>query len=94
MKIKMKFKYQIIFLFMFISYIFYTLITNFTFQISKIIEYKKEIDYLNQSIKSTEKEITKMKNNQNKNYDLEKLARERLNMVKPDEIVYIDIKKR
>ena len=94
MKIKMKFKYQIIVLFMFISYIFYTLITNFTFQISKIIEYKKEIDYLNQSIKSTEKEITKMKNNQNKNYDLEKLARERLNMVKPDEIVYIDIKKR
>ena len=94
MKLKMKFKYQIIVLFMFISYIFYTLITNFTFQISKIIEYKKEIDYLNQSIKSTEKEITKMKNNQNKNYDLEKLARERLNMVKPDEIVYIDIKKR
>ncbi len=94
MKLKMKFKYQIIVFFMFIFYIFYTLITNFTFQISKIIEYKKEIDYLNQSIKSTEKEITKMKNNQNKNYDLEKLARERLNMVKPDEIVYIDIKKR
>lgn len=94
MKLKKKFKYQFIVLFMFVFYILYTLTTNLTFQISKIIEYKKEINYLNQSIKSTEKEIKEIKSNQKENYDLEKLARERLNMVKPDEIVYIDIKKR
>ena len=50
---------------------------------------------LNKQISSTKKQIEELKKieNGNTSEDLETIARNRLNMVKPNEIVYIDIGK-
>ena len=73
----------------------YTLISNFVFQVKKLNEYKAEISSLNKQISSTKKQIEELKKieNGNTSEDLETIARNRLNMVKPNEIVYIDIGK-
>ena len=79
----------------FILFIVYTLISNFVFQVKKLNEYKAEISSLNKQISSTKKQIEELKKieNGNTSEDLETIARNRLNMVKPNEIVYIDIGK-
>ena len=61
---------------------------------SKLDEYE-ELKKYEQYIDNTDikEEIKKLKK-VNESKDLEDLARERLNMVKPDETVYIDIGKR
>ena len=69
------------------------MITGFIFQFTKLKEYKSEIVSINNQIDETRAEIKKLKK-VNESKDLEDLARERLNMVKPDETVYIDIGKR
>ncbi|WP_099190915.1 FtsB family cell division protein [Tepidibacter mesophilus] len=62
-----------------------------------IREYKKKITVLNEQIKQEDKNIKKAKK-EIENYKtddyIEKIARERLKMVKPGEIIYIDINKR
>jgi len=79
----------------FILFIVYTLITSFVFQIKKLNEYKAEILSLNKQISSIKEQIEDLKKIEDgdTNEDLETIARDRLNMVKPDEIVYIDIGK-
>ncbi|HBG0145184.1 TPA: septum formation initiator family protein, partial [Clostridioides difficile] len=54
--------------------------------------YKKEIASLNKQLKKTEIQINALKKDE-KSYegDLEDIARKRLNMVKPNETVYVDI---
>lgn len=69
------------------------LITGFVFQITKLKEYKGEIASLNEQINSTKEEIKNLKK-VDKTQDLETVARERLNMVKPDETIYIDMGRR
>ena len=83
MNIRKKFSAQFMLVTVFILFIVYTLISNFVFQVKKLNEYKAEISSLNKQISSTKKQIK----------DLETIARNRLNMVKPNEIVYIDIGK-
>lgn len=95
MNIRKKFSAQFILITAFVLFIVYTLITNFVFQVKKLNEYKTEISSLNKQISSTKKQIEELKKieNGNTSEDLETIARERLNMVKPNEIVYIDIGK-
>ena len=54
-----------------------------------------EISSLNKQISSTKKQIEELKKIENGSTteDLETIARNRLNMVKPNEILYIDIGK-
>ena len=95
MNIRKKFSAQFMLVSLFILFIIYTLISGFIFQIIKFNEYKSEISSLNEEISATKKEIEKLKSIENGNTkeDLESIARNRLNMVKPDEIIYIDIGK-
>lgn len=95
MNIRKKFSVQFVLVRLFILFIIYTLITSFVFQIKKLNEYKHEISKLNKQIASTKQEIDKLKKLKDVSLDndLESIARERLNMVKPNEIVYIDIGK-
>ena len=95
MNIRKKFSAQFILVSVFILFVIYTIISGFIFQITKLNEYKSEISLLNDQISSTKKEIEKLKEIENGNTeeDLETIARNRLNMVKPNEIIYIDIGK-
>ena len=95
MNIRKKFSAQFMLVIVFILFIVYTLITSFVFQIKKLNEYKAEISSLNKQISSTKEQIEELKKIEygDINNDLEEIARERLNMVKPNEIVYIDIGK-
>ncbi len=95
MNIRKKFSVQFVLVRLFILFIIYTLVTSFVFQIKKLNEYKHEISKLNKQIASTKQEIDKLKKLKDVSLDndLESIARERLNMVKPNEIVYIDIGK-
>ena len=95
MNIRKKFSAQFILVVLFILFIVYTLITSFVFQVKKLTEYKAEISSLNKQIITTKEQIEDLKKIEHSdiNENLETIARERLNMVKSDEIVYIDIGK-
>ena len=95
MNVRKKFSAQFILVSVFILFVIYTIISGFIFQITKLNEYKSEISSLSEQISSTKKEIEKLKKveNGNTDEDLETIARNRLNMVKPNEIIYIDIGK-
>ncbi|MCI9259650.1 MAG: septation ring formation regulator EzrA [Romboutsia sp.] len=95
MNIRRKFLAQFILITIFIFFIVYTLITSFVFQVKKLNEYKAEISSLNKQISITKQEIEDLKKIENgsTSENLETIARNRLNMVKPNEIVYIDIGK-
>jgi len=95
MNIRKKFSAQFMLVIVFILFIAYTIITSFVFQIKKVNEYKAEISSLNKQIHTTKEQIEELKKIEygDINNDLEEIARERLNMVKPNEIVYIDIGK-
>ena len=90
MKIQKRFLGQFIWLCMFLVFIVFSMIGGFLFQITKYKDYSSEISGLNKEIEEADKEIEELKaieSNQNEN-DLEEIARIRLNMVKPNEIVY------
>lgn len=93
MNIRKKFSGQFIVMSVFVLFICVSLITGFIFQLTKLKEYKDEIASLNKQISETKKEITNLKK-VDKTQDLETIARERLNMVKPDETIYIDMGRR
>ena len=69
---------------------------GFATQIVKTIQYNKEIAQLKSNIKNVDKEIKDLKKDKqrldNDKY-IEDIARERLKMVKSNEIIYIDINK-
>lgn len=73
-----------------------SLIGGFATQIVKTIQYNKEIAQLKSNIKNVDKEIKDLKKDKqrldNDKY-IEDIARERLKMVKSNEIIYIDINK-
>lgn len=93
MNIRKKFSGQFMVISVFVFCICVGLITGFVFQITKLKEYKGEIASLNEQINSTKEEIKNLKKVDNAQ-DLETIARERLNMVKPDETIYIDMGRR
>ena len=66
-------------------------------QVIKVREYKKEISELKTQIQKADEDIKELERNKkhiNKDEYIEKIAREKLNMVKPDEIIYVDINKK
>ena len=76
---------------MFLFFIVFTMIGGFIFQVVKYKEYSLEIDKLNKQIEDYDKEIEELRaieSSQDEN-DLESVVRRRLNMVKPNETVYI-----
>ncbi|MEG1410904.1 MAG: septum formation initiator family protein [Terrisporobacter sp.] len=78
----------------FIIFIVFSLLGGFATQIVKTIEYSNEISKLQDEIKNTDKEIKQLKQDKKKlNNDkyIEDIARDRLKMVKPNEIIYVDI---
>ncbi|MGL5348853.1 MAG: FtsB family cell division protein [Peptostreptococcaceae bacterium] len=93
MNIRKKFSGQIIIIKMMLIFMVFTLISSFGVQIKKVKEYKNEIVSLNGQIQNTKAQISDLKKEGNNsiNGDLESIARNRLNMVKPNEIVYIDV---
>jgi len=95
MNIRKKFSSQLIMVKSLLLFIVFTLISGFVTQFSKIKQYKSEITSLNNQIEETKLEIEKLKDMQsgNLNGDLESIARNRLNMVKSNEIIYIDTNK-
>ncbi|WP_042278041.1 FtsB family cell division protein [[Clostridium] dakarense] len=93
MNIRKKFSGQFMVMSVFVLFICVSLITGFVFQLTKLKEYKGEIASLNKQISDTKKEIKDLKKF-DKTQDLETIARERLNMVKPDETIYIDMGRR
>lgn len=95
MNIRKKFSSQLIMVNLLLSFIVFTLLSGFVNQLLKIKEYKTEIVSLNTQIEETKLETQKLKDMQNSelNDNLESIARNRLNMVKPNEIIYIDTNK-
>ena len=95
MNIRKKFSSQLIMVNLLLSFIVFILLSGFVNQLLKIKEYRTEIASLNTHIEETKIEIQKLKDVQNSelNENLESIARNRLNMVKPNEIIYIDTNK-
>lgn len=91
MNIRKKFTGQIMILTTFLLFLGVGMISGTVFQLTKGKEYKTEIISLNNQLKTTQKQIDALKgSDNNKNLDnLEKIARTKLNMVRPNEIVYI-----
>ena len=89
MKIKMlkKFIGQYIIVGLFVFFLVFSIITGFIFQINKIIEYKNQIAQINNKIEDTKDEISK-------DDDLEDVARDKLGMIKSNEIIYLDSSER
>ncbi len=90
MNIRKKFSAQIMIVMIFLGTICFSIFTGFIFQITKLKEYESEIVSLNNQISETKSEIKRLKE-ENDSRDLEQIARERLNMVRPNETIYIDV---
>lgn len=91
MNLRKKFSGQIMVLRMFLIVLGFGMISGTVFQFTKIKEYKNEIATLNNQLETTQQKIDTLENVED-NTDLESLeetARTKLNMVKPNEIVYI-----
>ena len=93
MNIRKKFSSQIMIVSMFLVFMVFGLVTGVLFQVTKVDQYETEIANLNKEIKDTKAEIKKLEK-VGSSQDLETSARNRLNMLKPGEIVYVDIKRR
>ncbi len=80
----------------FLSFVCLSLVGGLVTQIIKSSKYSKEIVALKDEIKNTDKEIKELKEEKKKldnDKYIEDIARNRLKMVKPNEIIYIDINK-
>lgn len=95
MNLRKKFSGQMIMVNILLLFIIFTLFSGFVNQFISIKEYKNEISSLNAKIEKTKLEIEKLEGIQNNelNNNLESIARNRLNMVKSNEIIYIDTNK-
>ncbi len=95
MKIKMlkRFLGQYIVLGLFVFFLVFSIVTSFIFQINKIIQYKGEIAQINNQIEDTKEEISKLEK-LIKDDNLEDTARDKLGMIKPNEIIYMEMGER
>lgn len=93
MNLRKKFSSQFLVVSMFLIFMVFSLGSGFVFQITKVKQYRLEIANLNKEIDNTKVEIENLKKIGN-TLDLETAARNRLNMVKPDEIIYVNIQRR
>lgn len=92
MNLRKKFSGQWILIYMFASFVVFTLIVGVIVQLQNIRDYKEEISKLECEIDDTENEIKKIQNNKSYKNDeeLERLARNELGMVKKNEIIYLE----
>lgn len=92
MNLKKKFSGQCILIYIFVSFIIFTLVVGVVVQLQNIRDYKEEISRLESEIKDTESEIKKIQNNKSYKNDeeLERLARNELGMVKKHDIIYLE----
>ena len=92
MNLRKKFSGQRILVDMFVVFMVFTLIVGVVVQLRNIKDYKEEISKLEHEIKTTESEIKNFKNNKayEDDQELESLARNKLGMVKKNEIIYLE----
>ncbi|GAA0224736.1 FtsB family cell division protein [Metaclostridioides mangenotii] len=92
MNVRKKFSGQFIAISLFLVVTVFGMISGFGFEFTKYYEYKAEIAKLNDQIENKDAKIKNLRSTKSySNENLEKTARKRLNMVKPNETVYIDI---
>lgn len=77
---------------MFAAFIIFTLIVGIIVQLQNIRDYKEEIYTLKYELNSTKTDIKNLKNDDsyNNNEELENLARNKLGMIKQNEIIYLE----
>ena len=92
MNLRKKFSGQCILVNMFVVFMIFTLIVGVVVQLRNIKDYKEEISKLEHEIKTTEREIKNLKNTKiyEDDEELESLARNKLGMVKKNEIIYLE----
>lgn len=75
----------------FLIFVVATVATGFIFQNIKAVQYKKELTCLEKQLEKADREIERLQKIEKSdvNDELEDIARHRLNMVKPNETIYI-----
>ncbi|MGL5329962.1 MAG: FtsB family cell division protein [Peptostreptococcaceae bacterium] len=91
MNLRKRFSGQYIGLCLFLISILFTMVGGCIFQFVKYRDYTSEIESLNKQIKQADKEIKELKDMElgQKESDLEDIARSKLKMIKPGEIIYL-----
>ena len=92
MNLRKRFSGQYTLICMFAAFIIFTLIVGIIVQLQNIRDYKEEIDTLKYELNSTKTNIKNLKNDDsyNNNEELENLARNKLGMIKQNEIIYLE----
>lgn len=91
MNLRKRFSGQFMIIIVFFISLSFSAASGSIFQIVKTKDYKEQISTLNKQIEATQKEIDKIKDLKylDDKENLEEIARRKLKMVKPEEIVYI-----
>lgn len=92
MNLRKRFSGQYTLICMFAAFIIFTLIVGIIVQLQNIRDYKEEIYTLKYELNSTKTDIKNLKNDDsyNNNEELENLARNKLGMIKQNEIIYLE----
>ena len=92
MNLRKRFSGQYALICMFTAFIIFTLIVGIIVQLQNIRDYKEEIYTLKYELNSTKTDIKNLKNDDsyNNNEELENLARNKLGMIKQNEIIYLE----
>lgn len=92
MNLRKRFSGQYTLICMFAAFIIFTLIVGIIVQLQNIRDYKEEIYTLKYELNSTKTNIKNLKNDDsyNNNEELENLARNKLGMIKQNEIIYLE----
>lgn len=92
MNLRKRFSGQYTLICMFAVFIIFTLIVGIIVQLQNIRDYKEEIYTLKYELNSTKTDIKNLKNDDsyNNNEELENLARNKLGMIKQNEIIYLE----
>ena len=92
MILRKRFSGQYTLICMFAAFIIFTLIVGIIVQLQNIRDYKEEIYTLKYELNSTKTDIKNLKNDDsyNNNEELENLARNKLGMIKQNEIIYLE----
>lgn len=92
MNLRKRFSGQYTLICMFSAFIIFTLIVGIIVQLQNIRDYKEEIYTLKYELNSTKTDIKNLKNDDsyNNNEELENLARNKLGMIKQNEIIYLE----
>ena len=93
MNLRKRFSGQYTLICMFAAFIIFTLIVGIIVQLQNIRDYKEEIYTLKYELNSTKTDIKNLKNDDsyNNNEELENLARNKLGMIKQNEIIYFEL---